>query len=285
MANGNTVTDVACDRGYSCCVALSWALPLWERRIVQIFDLYTNQRGVHPGPIPGTIWLDGGLFADAVPERLRALPIVTRNMPAETKARIHAMYDERAAWAYTPMGARDERTGAQRFRGPALRGALSCANNGKSMRSKTDRPLTNCVTGQPCGCSSTITLGPEAAHLPRDRQNPLWATTRWAASYGRRNGIESANAELKTHRALIVRRFTRVFGTVKNAILLAFAYAGVNQRILHAWHAKRLIPDPWVDLLNEPAPVLDPPRRRPDKRTRKPRRVSLHQVIAGRHLP
>jgi hypothetical protein len=45
---------------------------------------------------------------------------------------------------------------------------------------------------------------------------------KWLESYGRRNAIESVNAEIKTRRADIKRSYTHVFGLVKNTLLIAF---------------------------------------------------------------
>ncbi len=84
------------------------------------------------------------------------------------------------------------------------------------------------------------------------RQRHIWGTTTWATDYGRRAVVESGNAEIETHRLLMDRGFTRVLGTTKNSVLIAFALAGVNHTLLRAWHAKRDLPDPWAALTGEP---------------------------------
>lgn len=43
----------------------------------------------------------------------------------------------------------------------------------------------------------------------------------------------------------IRRGFTRVFGTVRNTLLVAFVLTGMNVRMLRDWHAKRHLGDPW----------------------------------------
>ena len=103
--------------------------------------------------------------------------------------------------------------------------------------------------------------------MPRERQPEPWRSTAWATAYFRRVGVESLNAELKTHRMDLRRGFTRVFGAIKNTLLLAFAFAATNIRILREWHAKRDLPDPWASALHEPA-APHGPRRRKARRTR-----------------
>jgi len=47
------------------------------------------------------------------------------------------------------------------------------------------------------------------------------------------------------------RGFTRVFGLIKNTLLLAFGITGANVMQLRTWHAVRNLPDPWAVALNE----------------------------------
>ena len=50
------------DRGYTTARGDKLARLLRERDIRITMDLHKTQRGVRPGPIPGTIWLDGHLY-------------------------------------------------------------------------------------------------------------------------------------------------------------------------------------------------------------------------------
>ncbi|MDM8085125.1 hypothetical protein QUV83_10145 [Cellulomonas cellasea] len=82
------------------------------------------------------------------------------------------------------------------------------------MRLGYDRPTTTCkaaytepTTGKtvvPCGCSKTVTVSFD--DYARERQDELFGTTDWAASYGRRTAIEALNSELRTHRGMNIRR-------------------------------------------------------------------------------
>jgi hypothetical protein len=101
-------------------------------------------------------------------------------------------------------------------------------------------------------CGITVTIGP--SNHASTRQREVWGTTAWTHDYGRRSVVESSNAELKHHRLALVRGFTRVFGTIKNSLLIAFAIVGVNVAILRTWHAHRLQPEPWAEFLGDPQP-------------------------------
>lgn len=71
---GHASTEVQADRGYNYTKPSRWALPLKARNIRASHDLHTRQRGTHPGPRPGTLWIDGTLFSDQLPQHLRGLP-------------------------------------------------------------------------------------------------------------------------------------------------------------------------------------------------------------------
>jgi hypothetical protein len=134
------------------------------------------------------------------------------------------------------------------------------------MRLPNNRPTTTCTPGELCACGITVTIGP--LDHASTRQREVYGTTPWTNDYGRRSVVESSNAELKHHRLTLVRGFTRVFGTIKNSLLIAFAVVGVNVAILRTWHARRLLPDPWAEFLEEPqAPIPPNLVRRARRRT------------------
>ncbi|RNL57120.1 hypothetical protein [Arthrobacter oryzae] len=236
------------DRGYSMLRAETWQFRLWDRGIDQVFDLASVQRHPHPGPIPGTIIIDGGVYTEALPEILRDLPRANqRGASKAEQLRLAAQIDERERFAFRPHGARDPETGAQRWKGPALSGDLRCPNNTKSLRGPHNIPPTACKPG--CACSKTFTWGPEDG--ARERQWPHFSTTKWLLSYRRRSAVESVNAEIKTHRGDIKRGYTHVFGLSKNTILMAFGFAATNIHILRDWHFNRHEQDPWSTQADE----------------------------------
>lgn len=55
------------DRGYTYLDADQWARPVWMRGIEQVLYLHTTQRGTRPGPIPGSIFVDEGLYRTPCP--------------------------------------------------------------------------------------------------------------------------------------------------------------------------------------------------------------------------
>lgn len=230
-SQGHRPEVVLVDRGYSYLKTECWARPLDERGVRQVIDLHSSQRVQHPGPIPGTIYLDGALFSAAVPVKLRKLPGYSLGMTGEEKAALAAQYDKRAAYAFSTQGHPDHKRGTQRYRGPALAGKVRCPNTPRSLRlDEATRETTKCTSGVPCGCGVTVTLGPD--DYLQTRQRDLYGTTAWKASYGRRSAVESGNAILKVHHANLRRGSTRVMGTNKTGILLAFIVAAVNASLL-----------------------------------------------------
>lgn len=262
--SGLPTSNVISDRGYTYLRAESWADRLMDRDIEQILDLHATQRAVRPGPKPGTIWADGSLYADALPTRLRKLPGFGPRTSSAAKAELIALYDEREAYAFKPMGPPDRGRRTQRVRGPARDGRLRCPNYPQSMRlSPATRPTTSCAPGG-CSCGATPTLGP--SDMTRERQATRFGTTAWAQSYGRRSAVESLNASLKVHHGSIGRGSTQVMGTTRTTLLLAFMLAAVNIRILlssYTFDPGRPHPDD-VDV----QPVLTPSRA--SHRTRRP---------------
>ncbi|MCT2006855.1 hypothetical protein M3C74_02300 [Micrococcus lylae] len=249
------------DRGYTYLDMMSWALPLWERGIEQTIDLHPNQRGIHPGPRPGMIYVDGGLFSDMLPESLRKLPGFWIGMSAEEKADLSAKYDERIPYAFTRMGKPDPERGTQRYRHPVLAGKMRCPNHPKSMRlDPATHPTTTCEPGSPCDCHRTVVLGPTRNDFLNLRQRHLYGTKKWRGAYGRRNNVESFNALLHNHYANVGRGSFRVRGTNRTGVLAAFVLAAVNVTTLAVRYGYDVANPPSLD----PTVVLLPlPQHRP----------------------
>lgn len=270
---GRKPSTILVDRGYTYLNSEQWARPVWTRGIEQVFDLHEKQRGIKPGPIPGTIYVDGGLFKDNLPKDLRSLGAFGIGMSAEAKAQLAEQYDQRKYYAFTPMGRPDHKRGTQRYRDPVLSGTMRCANHPSSLRLDEARyPTTTCVKGEPCSCGTTVTLGPD--DLLNLRQRTLYGTTRWKASYGRRSAVESTNACVKYHHARLTRGSTRVLGTERNGILVAFILASVNVALLISRYGYDVGNPPAL----EPDAEIEPlPQARPTK--------ALHRSKAFRRPP
>lgn len=171
-----TPTTILVDRGYTYLKTEDWTRPVDQRGIEQVIDLHRTQRGQRPRPLPGTIYLDGALFIDIIPESLRTLPGFSLGLTAEAKALLATHYDERIPYAFTTQGRPDRKRGTQRYRGRALAGRVRCPNTPRSMRlDPSTRPTTTCAPGEPCACGTTVTLGPDDYF--QTRQRDLYGTT------------------------------------------------------------------------------------------------------------
>lgn len=277
---GRKPSTILVDRGYTYLDTEKWARPVWTRGIEQVFDLHETQRGTKPGPIPGTMYVDGGLFKDTLPDDLRSLGGFGLGMSAEAKALLAQEYDKRKYHAFTPMGRPDPKRGTQRYRDPVLSGTMRCPNHPASLRlDQTRYPTTACIEGEPCSCGTTVTLGPD--DLLNLRQRTLYGTTKWKASYGRRSAVESTNACVKYHHARLTRGSTRVLGTERNGILVAFILATVNVALLISRYGYDVGNPPPL----EPDAVIEPlPQDRPTTalhRTRAFRRPRRAQAPPG----
>ncbi|RNI23781.1 hypothetical protein EFY87_05725 [Flexivirga caeni] len=225
---GSRITCVLVDRGYSILTTDHWCGPLAEEAVEQVFTLHTNQRGQHPGPMSKTLVIDGGLFVDSVPPRLRELPPHNAWAPKREQLELAAQYDEREAFAFRSTRRPDGAN--QQYEGPARAGKVRCANNPESMRlSAATHPTTNCVRGEQCSCSTRKTLGREYLRL---RQRHRYGTTRWLADYGRRNSVESANSIFKVHEIGFTKNTVRVFGRLKHGLWAALAAAVINLHLV-----------------------------------------------------
>lgn len=228
--DGRLPQKVLVDRGYSYLTTDRWAAVLGRRGVEQVFDLHATQRGVRPGPMPATIFVDGSLFIDALPERLRNLPGYQIGDTAEEIAEKAALYDQRLPYLFARQGRPDLDRGTQRVRGPALTDRVRCPNNPKSLENDpATRPTLKCAPGG-CSCGVTRTLGPD--DYLNLRQEHAYGTTAWKKDYNRRNHVESYNASLRHHHSRLDRSSTRVLGTVKTGILLAFLIAANNIQVL-----------------------------------------------------
>ncbi|MGO4652279.1 hypothetical protein AB4068_11340 [Arthrobacter sp. 2RAF22] len=243
---GYRLSRVYVDRGYSMLTAENWQLPLWSRNLCPVFDLAQNQMTTRPSRHSGTIFIDGALFTDALPMKLREklLSPTEKGISKDESDQRARMYDERSHYAYRPHGARDPETGRQRFKGPANAGKLKCPNNPESMRFvDDDYPETLCDSDTKCGCTGTVTLGPE--DHARESQWPLFRTTAWLKLYGARNAVESFNADVRTNKLNWRRGYVKTFNRTRTAFLLAITLVALNYWIVRDWAFNRRLQNPW----------------------------------------
>jgi hypothetical protein len=284
---GRSPRAVIVDRGYSYLKARNWSLPLFRRGIDQTIGLHPHQRGTRPGPIPGTIWVDGGLFLDALPKRLRSLPGYSLKMTAAQRAHLAEQYDKRKPYAFTPLGTPNRLKGSLRVRGPALTKKLRCPNNPETMRLNAgNRPTLDCLP-EGCACSKTLTLYPEDQLTTRSLS--LFGTTAWRRDYGRRSGVESVNASVKWHHSALRRGSIRVKGTLRTGIAAAFIAAANNIRVLlqaYGWDVgKPSCPPEEVLPLPTIAKEVQPRRRKTGRRKPRPKESPPETPATTNWLP
>ncbi|WP_426976020.1 hypothetical protein ACQCSU_14680 [Pseudarthrobacter sp. O4] len=232
------------DRGYSMHTAENWQLPLWQRGVNPTFDLADNQRTTRASPFDDTIYVDGGLYSDALPQTLKKkLPRPNPfNLDSEKLKELTKKYDQRRAFAYSPHGARNPENGHQRWKGPATAGTVRCMNNPASMTLKETIPLTNCEEGEPCGCSGTLTVTPD--EYARESQWPPYQSSAWRKNYGARNAVESFNADARANISSWQKGYTMVRTRGRTALLLAGSVVGLNFHIVRNWHFKQRLQSP-----------------------------------------
>ncbi|OLT41981.1 hypothetical protein BJF86_03045 [Serinicoccus sp. CNJ-927] len=256
---------VLADRGYT--YLTPWGPSIIGQGIEQYLDLHPVQRKTGPGPRPGTIWVDGQLYSDALPERMWELPGYRMGMTSDERAELAARYDEREPYRFTDYGAPEPGTGKVRLRGPAVTGRVRCDNTPSSKRLKrtASRPTTSCRPGRPCGCSVTVVLDPEDGYA-RTFQRVGFGTTAWQAAYWRRSAVESTNAELRVNRTNLTKWSIRVRGRARVGLMLGFLLGAMNVLMACDW-----LGTDWADL--EAADEL-PPKfvRRP------PRKAAQHRL-------
>jgi len=216
------------DRGYTFARAEEWAYKLQDRSIDYVHDLHTKQRGERPSELPGTVWIDGTLFVDALPQKYRALPVFVRGMSVAERMALMGLYDERAQWAFTNNRKLDG--GSVQMKGPARTGHVRCRNYPQSMRAKAHVPITTCVTGSSCACGATKVI--RRAEQARERQLYPFGTRDWADYYGMRNSVESGNSQLKTWRGSLGRHSTYVMGATATTLVFALHCAAINLSLI-----------------------------------------------------
>lgn len=197
------------------------------------------------------------------------------------------IYDERKPYSFSSQGNPNRQRGTPRMRGPALAKKVRCPNNPRSMRlDPSTRPTLACSPGE-CACSTTLTL--TLADEIRTRQRTLYGTTAWNADYGRRSGVESANASLKWHHSLLHRGSIRLKGTTRNAIAVALILAANNVQVLiraYGWDVGNPSRPPQdVTALPSPIRALHRQRASGGRRKRKPRPPPPSEEVSNGWLP
>lgn len=235
-----------------------WARPLIDMGIVQHHDLGKAETRLQPSNYAGVIILDGRPTVASLPKRRKALRRPGLNASADEVAASLAAYDERSAYVFKPFG-KPRKSGSQRYQGPAsLRiRQLRCINWPESMRFPDSLPLSNCLPEQECHCGGTITIQKSDSSI-KHRQPFEYGTTKWLEAYGPRSIVESINAQLKYHHTNVAHGSTRVFGLIKNTILLGALVAVMNTSVIRSAYGVDLAdPATWPEAGMALVPLAD----------------------------
>lgn len=194
------VHDVQADRGYTVTDEDRFAKPLRDAEMNLWLDLHPNQRGLQ-GTYKNVLNIDGGLFADSLPNSQWLLPACPDNASHAVRDAHEAAFNKRAQTYGFAVHGKPRANGSRRWQGPALGGRLRCINHPQSWKKNPATvPTSNCKPGDDCSCGKTVTI--PADFGSKTRQAEFYGTTAWRKKFNRRNLVESANSWLKFHRNL-----------------------------------------------------------------------------------
>lgn len=257
---GLQVDTLIADRGYTALDVDRFSRPVRELVGNIVLDLVEHQRKRKPDHVVvkrGGKWpgreirvkvIAGSYFASSLSDDFDALARPGRDADAETVAESLAEFDFRAQFAFVRHGSTN--AGTSRWAGPATKYAgykIVCPNYPPRFKGHPgdpeDRPITNCVKGQPCSCGAYITVADRTTE--REQQDETWGTTAWTKLWNRRTAVERQYADDKIHVGSLARGNIRCFGKVKHAIYYAPMAAARNLQVALRWYHQEGIPDPW----------------------------------------
>jgi hypothetical protein len=231
--SGHAIDDVIWDPGYSLCKPETTTFPLMRAGISQTFQLVTSQRGIRPFS-KEAILLDGQLYSRLVPTELRDLVLPPQRSSGNWRLAYEDDFNRRARWRLVRHSAPDS-DGVTRWRCPFCAGLLRSRNFPKTMRRPARVPMVVIDSEQHTCCKGTVSAPP--ADLPLTQRIPFGSTA-WRISMNRRMAVESVNAALKGGFVNVQRGFLRVFGLLKQTVLIGFTLAGVNLDRVRSYRAK-----------------------------------------------
>lgn len=237
------LTEVVWDRGYSQLDPATWLWPLQVAGIEPTYMLVKSQRGHHPFVHGDALLIDGILYHRLMPPELWNMPGPPNGDADSPESIAHrARADLRARWRLR----RDQRPDAEgftRWKCPFCAGSLRTDRRGFT---KNRRPPSTSIRvethgwdiprAETCCCTGTQTFAQAAVTLWQ--RYPEGTTAWYAAFYGRRSHIETANSLLKGGFVNIDRKWVRTWGIVKLTVFLTFAFCGLNRDRVRSWRAK-----------------------------------------------
>lgn len=221
--------EVAADRGIT--PMTGYLEELLMRGIKSVHTLTETERRIRPGP-DGGVFVDGTLLSEATPTELLApLPLPPAHASADARAPFEEAFNARAAYRWRTHSLPNDAAHWRLACPICTAHTLRCRAVGASMRASQHRPLVALPEGRTTCCSTgTVTFGP--SDYPLWMQDVVPFTTAHAFSYGRRNAAETGNSLLHGGYVDLNENWAQPFGTVKRALLVAFAMAGINHHLL-----------------------------------------------------
>jgi len=248
---GRLPSELIVDIGFSQLAVENWAAPLAALGVKQVLDLKKtdHQRDPH---VDGFVMIDGQPYCASIPEEL-----VRINKPAnlsliklgkhpskEHVARAAQRQQEidafntaiahRELYRFVPHGKTAK--GEQRWKCPVQAHKAVPAPTGHAP--DYDAPIPTIVhptTGLPKACAQrTIVIADDVQ--VKFRQEHVWGSPQWQASYARRARAEGAHGILKSIDTGAIRRgFIRYRGIVRTGLMLGLAVMATNLRSLERW--------------------------------------------------
>jgi hypothetical protein len=265
--DGIPLGDILDDSGYAHRDAGAWAIPLRAAGAQLVQDLHPHDRGPK-GSHDGAVISNGNLYCPKTPRPLLELGPLARTATKEQAADHDRKTSELARYKLGRLTA-DDADGYHRVQCPAAMGKVRCPLRPASMRLDRDRPeiLQPPEHPQACCAQQTITVPPDV--LAKTAQKHDYPSAAWRRSYSRRTGAERGFATAKDPASNdISRGWCRLMGLAPLMLSTVTLLVVRNQRILHAWNARR------NENQRRAAAGLPP-------RTRKRRRKTLAGLAAG----
>ncbi len=225
--------EAVVDPGYSMLNKYIFHMLLMQFAMPLVMQPASHQRTrmlITPQSLAGGLVLDGQLFSRHTPSELWYLSAPERSSTTEERKTYRDKFKQRGAYAYVRHKAPGA-DGITRWKCPFCVGKLRSRQLPHTMRLARSKPLVTLPEGEKC-CEGTVSVG--ADQLPL-MQRTIFGTPAWAASYGRRNAVESVNAAFKGQFTSIDRGFVRSLQTVRILLLFAHTIAGYNRWAVQSW--------------------------------------------------
>ena len=231
VAQGQKITEVLGDQGFSSKVPESYAKPLYQMGINCVYDLpKRNAVNRYHG---GAVERDGDLFCPSAPDLTNKLPRISKGASIESQAGTIARYERREAFRFAVRAHNVDDHGSCRVECPARRGTVICDLVDSSARGSSIRPVAIPSANPGTACTNaTVTMSPEFAAR---RQRHAYGTMKHVGSTNRRTGVERGYSKGKRLHGKFSRSTIQTNGLTDRLFLVGMKIAAGNFESLDAW--------------------------------------------------